>query len=309
MTLADIAHHCYDMTQAYLGIPSPGSIVLETQQAIKETRAILLNEVFNRWSPLNGEISFPYNGGKDCQVLLLLYLGCLWEFFMLQAAQSQYSAQYQQFPLNKLFSVYIDLTETFPSLETFVDETTLRYELSLYSSLREHGTKASNMSCAFSDFLKRYPETKAILIGVRATDPFGETLVPVQKTDKGWPDFYRVQPLLHWKLAHIWSFLLYSGEPVCGLYEHGFTSIGSIDTSLPNPHLKRDPSAVPQHQFAYEVEHAYLHQGPPVNSRPLDKADQDWLSKLSKDKYLPGWFLTDDSVERAGRIKRQAPSA
>lgn len=305
MTLADISRHCYELTQAYLGAQNASSIVQETQEAIRETRAIILTEVFSRWSPLNGEISFSYNGGKDCQVLLLLYLGCLWEFFALQVSRSQYAAAYQRFPLQNLFSVYIDLAETFPSLETFVDETAARYELSLYSSRREHGAQASDMAAAFSDFLERYPETQAILIGVRATDPFGETLKPVQKTDKGWPDFYRVQPLLHWRLAHVWSFLLYSGEPVCGLYEHGFTSIGSVDTTLPNPHLRGLGETAPQHKFQWEVEHSYGTAGSGINARPLDPSDVSWLAALGEDKYLPGWYLTDDSVERAGRIKRK----
>ena len=305
MTLADISRHCYELTQAYLGAQNASSIVQETQEAIRETRAIILTEVFSRWSPLNGEISFSYNGGKDCQVLLLLYLGCLWEFFALQVSRSQYAAAYQRFPLQNLFSVYIDLAETFPSLETFVDETAARYELSLYSSRREHGAQASDMAAAFSDFLERYPETQAILIGVRATDPFGETLKPVQKTDKGWPDFYRVQPLLHWRLAHVWSFLLYSGEPVCGLYEHGFTSIGSVDTTLPNPHLRGLGETAPKHKFQWEVEHSYGHAGNSINARPLDPSDVSWLADLGEDKYLPGWYLTDDSVERAGRIKRK----
>lgn len=304
MSLSAIAERCYNMTSSYLNVTTNDLIIKDTQDAIKLTRRYLLEDVFTRWSPLNGEISFSYNGGKDCQVLLLLYLSCLWEFFIIQAGQSQYDIQYQKFPMNKLFSVYIDLAETFPTLETFVNITSERYQLSLYSSTREHGTKASNMSCAFNDFLKRYPETQAILIGVRATDPFGDTLKTIQKTDSNWPDFYRIQPILHWKLANIWSFLLYSGEPICGLYGEGFTSIGGIDSTLQNPYLiENDNMEKLPLKFQWEIENSYEHESDGINVLEIDPLDRDWLAKFGPDNYLPGWYLVEDDLERAGRIK------
>ncbi|SMN20245.1 similar to Saccharomyces cerevisiae YDL045C FAD1 Flavin adenine dinucleotide (FAD) synthetase, performs the second step in synthesis of FAD from riboflavin [Maudiozyma saulgeensis] len=306
MSLGEIAERCYNMTTSYLEVSTNSIIIRETQDAVRLTRRHLLEDVFTRWSPLNGEISFSYNGGKDCQVLLLLYLSCLWEFFIIQAERSQYDFKYQKFPMENLFSVYIDLAETFPTLESFVNMTSERYQLSLYSSMREHGTKASNMSCAFGDFLKRYPETQAILIGVRATDPFGDTLTPIQKTDSNWPDFYRVQPILHWKLANIWSFLLYSNEPICGLYGNGFTSIGGIDTTIPNPYLtesKDNRSKLPL-KFQWEIDNAFKKESDEINVLAIDREDQLWLKKLGPEEYLPGWYLIDDEIERAGRIKK-----
>lgn len=306
MSLSAISERCYNITHSYLNIQNNSTIISDTQAAIKLTRRYLLDDVFGRWNPLNGEISFSYNGGKDCQVLLLLYLSCLWEYFIIQAQASQYEYKYQKFPMDKLFSVYIDLAETFPTVETFVDITAERYQLCLYSSAKAHGSKASNMSSAFADFLKCYPETEAILIGVRATDPFGDTLEPIQKTDSNWPDFYRIQPILHWKLANIWSFLLYSCEPICGLYSEGFTSIGGIDTTIPNPNLIKNDKTIHKLSFDWEIANSFEKTEKEINTLALDEEDKKLLTKFGEGNYLPGWFLIDDSLERSGRIKKNS---
>lgn len=340
MSLARIAERCYNITESYLNIPSDHSsaIINETKNAVSLTKHYLLDDIFPRWNPLNGAISFSYNGGKDCQVLLLLYLACLWEFFVVNARQSQYETQYHKFPMNELPTVFIDSKETFPSLESFIEYTQRRYVLSLYESKKDKldPRVKQDMSDAFRRFLELFPETQAITIGVRHTDPFGEHLKPIQRTDSGWPDFYRLQPLLHWKLAHVWSFLLFSGEPICGLYGMGFTSIGDVDNTLPNPYLKKNKGTYDtesvcgagRFMFEWEVMNSYRESNidggvdgstgsrndydcdgrcsfrDNVNIFSIDKMDEEWLDRLGgSDLYYPGWCLTEDSLERAGRIK------
>lgn len=305
MQLSKAAELCYEITNSYLHIDQKSQIIASTQEAIRLTRKYLLSEIFARWSPLNGEISFSYNGGKDCQVLLLLYLSCLWEYFFIKAQNSQFDFEFQSFPMQRLPTVFIDQEETFPTLENFVLETSERYCLSLYESQRQSGASV-NMADAFRDFIKIYPETEAIVIGIRHTDPFGETLKPIQRTDSNWPDFMRLQPLLHWDLTNIWSFLLYSNEPICGLYGKGFTSIGGINNSLPNPHLRKD-SNNPTLNFEWEITHAFGkdaegEHSSVINTSPISVVDKERFSKYHDD-YYPGWYLVNDTLERAGRIK------
>lgn len=298
-TLGDVAKHCYQFTESYLNLPERSSVIIETKNAIRLTRSYFIQDIFSKWSPLNGEISFSYNGGKDCQVLLLLYLSCLWEYFVCHAQNSQYDRKYHRFPMTKLPTVFIDLEETFSTLEEFIVSTSTRYHLSLYENQREHGI---TMPVAFERFLQLYPETKAIVIGIRHTDPYGEYLKPIQPTDSNWPDFIRLQPLLHWKLTNIWSFLLYSGEPISGLYGVGFTSIGSINSTMPNPHLKESNIVSRESMFEWEIKHSFQGSQSP-NVSPLSSEDQKLLDSF-EDRYLPGWYLTDDSLERDGRIKK-----
>ena len=120
MQLSKAAEMCYEITNSYLHIDQKSQIIASTQEAIRLTRKYLLSEIFVRWSPLNGEISFSYNGGKDCQVLLLLYLSCLWEYFFIKAQNSQFDFEFQSFPMQRLPTVFIDQEETFPTLENFV---------------------------------------------------------------------------------------------------------------------------------------------------------------------------------------------
>ncbi|CDH12639.1 related to FAD synthase [Zygosaccharomyces bailii ISA1307] len=287
--LASIAERCYKITQSYLEIEDPlTAIIAETQDAIKLTKKYLLQDIFDRWSPLGGEISLSYNGGKDCQVLLLIYLACLHEYY------SQ-NMPGQPLPIKRLNAVFIDQAETFTTLEQFVEETKERYSLSLYES--ERGTnKNISMAQAFDKYLTDHPETKAIVIGIRHTDPFAQHLKPIQRTDDGWPDFLRLQPILHWKLAQVWSFLLYSGEPICGIYSVGFTSLGDISHTLPNSHLRISNSS--SLRFQWEIEHSFSGDQT-VHCSALCGDDV----QLQNHQYLPGWYLVDDTLERCGRNK------
>lgn len=303
MSLEGVAEHCYNITQSYLDLANQTSIVDETKEAIKLTRDYLLKDIFKRWDPFSGQISFSYNGGKDCQVLLIVYLSCLWEFFKESIRISQFSLKFQKFPLEYLPTVYIDQAETFQTLEDFIELTKNRYFLSLYESPRNQ----TSMPQAFRNYLDLNENTEAIVIGIRHTDPYGEKLKCIERTDSNWPDFIRLQPLLHWKLANVWSLLLYSGEELCGLYEYGFTSIGGVNTTRPNPFLKKGPGedngeAITNH-FSWEISNAYgkAQEDSSVPVTRVSDADLDIIQKTDDSAYYPGWFLIEDSKERAGR--------
>ncbi|KAL9108446.1 MAG: hypothetical protein Q9227_006780 [Pyrenula ochraceoflavens] len=114
---------------------------------------------------------------------------------------------------------------------------------------------------AFATYLSIHPRIKAIFVGTRRTDPHGGKLTHFDPTDRGWPSFMRVHPVVDWKLAEIWMFLRASGvleEGVtavrgergggkdtgsyaggyCGLYDEGYTSLGGRGDTKRNPLLK-----------------------------------------------------------------------
>jgi len=72
----------------------------------------------------------------------------------------------------------------------------------------------------------------------------------------------RVNPLLDWSCKDIWDYLISHNVPYCSLYNFGYTSVGNRNNTVPNPHLLND----------------------------------------DKQTYRPAFELTDDALERAGRI-------
>lgn len=164
------------------------------------------------------EISLSYNGGKDCLVLLILLLAGL--------------ANYQKGPLPKaLKTVYIISSHPFAEVDAFVNESVATYQLDL-------ARYAMDMKEAFKVYLEDHKKVRAILVGTRRTDPHGHTLTHFDATDKGWPAFMRVHPVIDWHYAEIWAFIRHFKIPYCSLYDQGYTSLGGTTDTHPNPALK-----------------------------------------------------------------------
>jgi FAD synthetase len=130
------------------------------------------------------EISISYNGGKDCLVLLVLFLAAL--------------ATYPKQLPRRLQTVYIISPHPFAEVDTFVDSSSLEYQLDL-------ARYAMPMKAAFAQYLQDKPNVKVIFVGTRRTDPHGELLTHFDMTDHGWPSFMRVHPVIDWHYAEIWA--------------------------------------------------------------------------------------------------------
>lgn len=60
------------------------------------------------------------------------------------------------------------------------------------------------------------------------------------KTDPGWGDLMRVNPLLEFSYEDVWGCILALEIPYCCLYDKGYTSIGLASNTFPNPALRID---------------------------------------------------------------------
>lgn len=141
-------------------------------------------------------------------------------------------------PNYKLDAIYINSEVPFPGVSTFIEESTAQYGLNpvtIKSSLKE----------GFETYLSANPNIKAIVVGIRHSDPFGSTLSSEQETDGDWPRFLRIHPILRWDFVHIWDFLIGCDLEYCPVYDLGYTSLGGKNNTSPNPYLQKkdDPSS------------------------------------------------------------------
>ncbi|KAF5278814.1 hypothetical protein FQR65_LT03501 [Abscondita terminalis] len=189
-----------------------------------------IEQCFKRYSPENVFVSF--NGGKDCTVLLHLILGVL-------------KKNYPNFN-RRLFCLYVENVNPFAELNKFVDECRQYYNLDIFKinkSIKE----------SLGLVLKTKPNMKGVLMGTRRTDPFSNHLESFHMTDKDWPQVMRVSPLLDWHYSQIWDYLLHLKVPYCGLYDDGYTSLGSATNTLPNPYLAVDNDTNSYYLPAYKL--------------------------------------------------------
>ncbi|KAJ6010935.1 hypothetical protein N7451_002347 [Penicillium sp. IBT 35674x] len=169
-------------------------------------------------------LSLSYNGGKDCLVLLILFLAGLHPY----ASHAESTS--------KIPAIYALPPDPFPEVEDFVVSSAKAYHLSItkYTTEPPHTTLRSS----FEDYLALHPGVRAIFVGTRRTDPHGAKLTHFDRTDGGWPDFMRIHPVIDWNYAEIWAFIRHLGLEYCRLYDMGYTSLGGTSDTLPNPRLK-----------------------------------------------------------------------
>ena len=222
-------------------------------------------------------LSLSYNGGKDCLVLLILYLATL---------HSYYVRNDLDFP-KTIPSIYAKPPDPFPAVTAFVDTSSAEYHLDLVHISTNPGTsptpekarshtsppayinsdensKIVTFRDAFALYLSSHPQVKAIFVGTRRTDPHGKYLSHFQATDGNWPAFMRIHPVIDWHLSEIWTFLrsphlAAAGKETleyCTMYDDGYTSLGGVEDTLRNPKLRYiDQSGEERFKPAYQLTH------------------------------------------------------
>ncbi|KAL4576628.1 hypothetical protein LXL04_012725 [Taraxacum kok-saghyz] len=201
------------------------------------------------------EVAFSFNGGKDSTVLLhLLRAG----YFLHQVEHGHSNGDPSDhnftFPIR---TIYFESPSAFPEINSFTYETAASYgvQLDILRQDFKSGLEA----------LLKVKKTRAIFLGVRIGDPTAVGQEQFSPSSPGWPPFMRVNPILDWSYRDVWAFLLTCKVSYCGLYDQGYTSIGSINDTVPNGLLCINDSAK---------------------------------------TFRPAYMLSDGRLERAGRAKK-----
>ncbi|KAF2239948.1 adenine nucleotide alpha hydrolases-like protein [Viridothelium virens] len=244
--LSTLCQRLHARVSAFIAAKAPEQGYLRSTQEQTRVSLRVIEEALDRYSL--DQLSLSYNGGKDCLVLLVLFLASL---------------HTKRLSSNRplLQSVFILSAHPFAEVDDFVNDCIRVYSLDL-------ARYAKPMKAAFEDYLNEKPNVKAILVGTRRTDPHGENLTHFDETDRGWPRFMRVHPVIDWHYAEIWTFIRHLEIPYCPLYDKGYTSLGGTTDTHPNPALKHDIDA---------------------------------KGNANEIKYRPAYELIEDNEERLGR--------
>ncbi|KAG7290190.1 hypothetical protein NEMBOFW57_000188 [Staphylotrichum longicolle] len=241
-TLPDICFELQAKIDAFLSEQTDDAVLRNVQSQVRVSMDVI-QQALRRYGP--DHLSLSYNGGKDCLVLLILILGCLPGWASLPSpppsdiAANDTSAPTTSEPPQAstpvasgrpLQAIYIVSKDPFAEVEEFVERSAQQYHLDLKRY-------ALPMRPALEAYLEDRPAVKAVFLGTRRTDPHGEFLTHFDPTDEGWPQFMRVHPVIDWHYVEIWAFIRHLEIPFCELYNRGFTSLGGVTDTRPNPAL------------------------------------------------------------------------
>ncbi|GAB1320867.1 3'-phosphoadenosine 5'-phosphosulfate sulfotransferase [Madurella fahalii] len=246
-TLPDICFELRGKIDAFLCEQTDDEVLRNVQNQVRVSMGVI-GEALRRYGP--DHLSLSYNGGKDCLVLLVLIMACLPAWASRPASphpdpaaprppsspspppppSSSARLPNPGAPDRPLQAIYIVSAHPFTEVEDFVASSADQYHLDLKRY-------ALPMRPALEAYLEDRPAIKAIFLGTRRTDPHGEFLSHFNPTDAGWPQFMRIHPVIDWHYVEIWAFIRHLRIPFCELYNRGFTSLGGVTDTRPNPAL------------------------------------------------------------------------
>jgi FAD synthetase len=189
-----------------------------------------------------------FNGGKDAVVILHLTLAAL-------AAHNNATGE-----AKRLRVIFFEVPDEFPEIDAFVRDT-----------VSQHGLELVSSSLGFADGLRSCIAehgSSAFVLGTRGSDPNAGGQQAFTPSSDWMPPFMRVNPILTWSYADVWTFLRRFELPYSPLYDAGYTSLGKMTNTQKNPALVRADGS-----------------------------------------YAPAYTLTDETLERAGRVARQGAGA
>lgn len=266
--LASVIASVHRRVYSFLSESHPPDSLLAAVQRQTRTSLDIVKDALARYRL--SELSLSYNGGKDCLVLLIIFLAGLHEHYSSRDPGPQKASGNRLLPISTIPAIYALPPDPFPDVEEFVQSSSRMYHLSV-TKYTTNPPCATIRSC-FESYLSLNPGIRAIFVGTRRTDPHGEKLTHFDQTDHGWPNFMRIHPVIDWHYAEIWAFIRHLRFEYCRLYDQGYTSLGGKTDTHPNPRLRFDDGNANQ-------------QGLEANGH----------------HYRPAYELTEDVEERLGR--------
>lgn len=242
-----------------------------------------LDAAFRLYEPHRVVVAF--NGGKDATVVLHLARASLSNWNRIFDKHASLTCLYLPPDASK------SRTE-FPALQVFVKKTSVSLQLDARTS------HTSGFKAVITELQSQRPpgETLCFVMGTRYTDPHAGDLEHFSPSSAGWPAFMRVNPILKWEYAEVWEFLRGFRIPYCTLYDLGYTSIGAVEDTQPNPALLNEDGT---YNPAWTLHDPTLERAGRNMARKTtnttNTADIDMTNKTSAQKSPPSVTKTEIS--------------
>ena len=154
--------------------------------------------------------------------------------------------------LDGVRSFTFERDDDFPEIAQFVCQADAKHGLRLerITSPNPSGNGYKDLLSALYTYLDR-TGVAAVVLGTRRGDPNAGGQDALCASSPGWPPFLRVNPVLEWGYSDVWGFLDSIKADYCTLYDRGFTSVGAVPSTSPNPALRRpDGSFAPARELS-----------------------------------------------------------
>jgi len=162
-----------------------------------------------------------YNGGKDAVVVTHL----------IRAALARHCTETGVIVRPRV--MYFSHPKEFPEVTELINETVERYDMELIT-----------FDCGFVEGLTQQVEKEqvptAFVLGTRKGDPNCGSQQFFTPSSSWMPPFMRVNPIIEWDYGQVWQFIKEFNLPYPSLYDIGYTSLGKVDDTVPNPELKKE---------------------------------------------------------------------
>ncbi|OAP64880.1 hypothetical protein AYL99_00852 [Fonsecaea erecta] len=323
-SLQDVCALVHAQVSAFLSAAPEDDVTRRTQEQARISMGVI-EKALNDYE--FETLSLSYNGGKDCLVLLILYLAVIHTHF------THPRNRRKEFP-KSIPSIYAKPPDPFPAVSDFVDYSARLYHLDLThistnpgpgKKRRSHSnpplsstleglgpdsltpiqkTKTASNSLqnssdkpiisfrdAFALYLSSNPHIKAIFVGTRRTDPHGSHLTHFDPTDHNWPPFMRIHPVIDWHLSEIWCFLRSPHLKDIGRMLDSRASNGRAPGA--------EEGAAPPLRYCEMYDAGYTSLGG-VNDT-VKNPKLRYTDEHGEECYKPAYEMTADDGERLGR--------
>ncbi|KMZ93446.1 FAD synthetase [Plasmodium vivax Mauritania I] len=236
----------YDVVNYY----KDEAILREKIMELSDDIMAAIYHIYDLFRLCKDNVFLSFNGGKDAVVILHLFR-CAYAKHIhdVKGERKKPKLIYFQDEVNEFPEVYQFLNECVhmhdfditvikgtwkSSITKFIETFQRQHRISRMDQMKENFVD----SCAF------FP-TIAFINGTRFNDTHSEKLQILNISSRGLPPYLYLNPVFYWTYGAIWTFILYFKFDYCILYNHGYSSIGSVNDTVKNEFLKCNDCYLP----------------------------------------------------------------